>query len=156
MHRARLAGLQLRGIDELGALHPDDRAGVRKGLEQTIKAAAPWEHKIEPGVIEGTGMVWPWIGNVEEVYGQTDRGELYQRKMTAAMAHARALKTAAPETPLGVVAEFLKLEKQPYEAWARKDQGQWRDGPLRGTTPLLTFYRFLPSPGPPPISTLLP
>jgi len=123
--RALLATWQHRGLADLGGLHPEDRPAVLRELQGCMAGAAAWEHAMEPAIIEGTGLVWPWAGNVQEVYGKTDRADVYLRKTMATMKMARAMKAAPADSPLGTLAAFLRLETPPYEAWARSNPDQW-------------------------------
>jgi hypothetical protein len=145
--QALLDHLQYQGMDRYDALHPDDRVTVAAKLSQRLAAVAPWERKVPVGMIEGTGLVWPYTANAEEVWVQTaDRADVGTKKSAASIAFARAIKAKGwgplanlqEDADLATLNALLRVESQPYEVHARAKDTQWISGFYNATVHLFS------------------
>lgn len=94
--RGLLDQMQWRGLNDYQGLHEEDRASVMATLYERIQNYAPWEKKVPIGMIEGTGLVWPYTVNAQEVWSLTAEGsDLATRKSAARISMARGIKVSS-------------------------------------------------------------
>jgi hypothetical protein len=135
--RVAMARRYLRSIP-MGHCHRGDRARLRKHWEGIVRDAAPWAQRMPSLIMEGTGLVNPFLLNAETVYRDTDRADVFTRKSAARVAMVRDLRLKA--TPAhAILASVVRVETQPYEVRAPAWGADASDAEQYAST----FYKFV-------------
>lgn len=121
--RARLVVRHLAGLDLETHASQEDVVRMKAALGAAIKSSAPWEFKLPPFLLEGTGPVAGYVEPAAERYAGTDRADVMVRKQATVSAFVRnGLLKASPQ--FAALAKFARFPTQPHEIWQRKDPDQ--------------------------------
>lgn len=118
--RARLLKKHLDGLDLETHASSIDSNNLRQGLTTALQQCAPWEHKVPPFILEGTGPVAGYVEPAYERYKGTDRVDVMARKQAAVSDFVSSgLGKISPE--FAAIASFARFPTQPHDIWARKE-----------------------------------
>lgn len=116
---ASLTQRYLSGIDA-APIHPEDQARVHTTLQRALDAAAPWERRVVPLILEGTAPLDGEVLPAEETYAGTDRGDLFVRKAAAKIDFVRR-GMAKSDARFAALAQFVRFPVQTDDVAATRD-----------------------------------